>query len=98
MPRWTFPALEDMRGILEYIAEDDADAAARVAKAMDAAAGMLDRFPQLGKPGREPATRELSPGNIPYLLVYWQGRNGVEILRVLHERQQWPPVSGEEVP
>ncbi len=98
MPRWTLPALEDMRAILDYIAEDDADAAVRVAKAADAAAGMLDNFPQLGKPGREPGTRELSPSKVPFLLVYWQGRRGVEILRVLHERQQWPPVSGEELP
>ena len=98
MPRWTLLALEDMRWILDHIAEDDADAAARVAKAVDVAAEMLDRFPQLGKPGREPDTRELSHGKFPYLLVYWQGRNVVEILRVLHNRQQWPPVSGEEVP
>ena len=98
MPRWTLPALEDLKGILDYIADGDAAAAVRVAKAVDAAAVMLDKFPLLGKPGREPDTRELSPSTIPFLLVYWQGRHGVEILRFLHERQQWPPVSGKELP
>ena len=93
MPRWSRPAAEDLRNLLEYIAEEDADVAKNVAQAIDAAAGMLDRFPLLGKPGRVPGSRELPLGKAPFLLVYWEGLLGVEILRVLHKRQLWPPVA-----
>ena len=94
MPRWTLPALADMRGILGYIAADNSEAAQKVACIVGTATQNLDTFPHMGKPGREPATRELVLGRVSLVVVYRLVPDGqAEVLRVLHERQFWPPHS-----
>ena len=50
----------------------------------------LERFPNLGRPGRKLGTRELVFHGLPYLAVYRVRGGVVEINRILHGAQRWP--------
>lgn len=45
----------------------------------------------LGRAGYLKGTRELVVAYIPYMLIYRLNGKTVEILRVLHCAQKWPP-------
>ncbi len=51
----------------------------------------LAEHPELGRIGRVSGTRELVVTGTPYLLVYRIKGDELQILRVLHGHQQWPP-------
>jgi toxin ParE1/3/4 len=51
---------------------------------------LLSNFPNVGRPGRRPGTRELVIGGTPYVAVYRVRKSNVEILRLLHGAQKWP--------
>ncbi|HEY3118137.1 MAG TPA: type II toxin-antitoxin system RelE/ParE family toxin [Chloroflexota bacterium] len=55
-------------------------------------AARLGNYPNLGRTGRIPGTRELPIGRTPYLVVYTVDRSidTVIILRVLHGARLWP--------
>lgn len=55
-----------------------------------AAADSLVKHPGMGRPGRVPFTRELVIPGTPFLVIY-RVRTDVEIIRVLHGAQSWPP-------
>lgn len=87
---WLAAALADRRAIYDYIEPDNPAAALEVDEHIrDQAARLLDH-PDLGRGGRVAGTRELILGRYEYLLVYRRAGKTVEILRVLHQRQQWP--------
>ena len=66
--RWSYPALEDLRTVYNYIAEKgNLDAAALVDYLIEAGE-RLGTFPQLGRAGRLEGTRELIVP--PFVLVY----------------------------
>lgn len=44
----------------------------------------------MGRPGREPNTRELVFAPLPYVVIYRIEDQAVEIMRVLHGAQRWP--------
>ncbi len=90
MPRWTTPASADLARVLEYIAADNVEAAQQVARAIRAASDRLDQFPQMGRIGAVPGTRELVVPNLPYMLIYRQKGPESQILRLLHTRRKWP--------
>lgn len=50
----------------------------------------LREFPNLGRPGRVPGTRELVVGGTPYLAVYRVRLNVLWVVRVLHGARRWP--------
>ena len=52
----------------------------------------LAHFPEAGRPGRVPETRELVLVTYPYLLPYRVRKGVVEILRVFHTSQRPPAV------
>lgn len=80
---WTRLAQQDRRTIREYIADDNAHAALAMDELFsDKAAGLVN-LPEMGKPGRVPATRELVVHR-SYILVYTVKANQVQVLRVLH--------------
>jgi toxin ParE1/3/4 len=66
--RWSKRALQQVADIYTYIAQDSERAAARVADGLLNAARGLAEHPMLGRPGRQPGTRELVVGR--YVLVY----------------------------
>jgi plasmid stabilization system protein ParE len=47
-------------------------------------------FPKIGRPGRIEGTRELVVW-ANYIIVYQEDAFSIQILRVLHAAQQWPP-------
>ncbi len=87
---WTEPAVRDLASARAYIAQDNPSAARRqVERVISAVTGLL-RFPEIGRPGRRPGTRELVVNRTPYIVAYRLHGDVIEILRVLHGRQRWP--------
>lgn len=82
-------ALADREAILEYIAEDNVQAAIELDEAFEAKAEIARQRPTLHKAGRVKGTHELvvQPN---YVMVYRVLPDAVEFLRVLHAAQQWP--------
>ena len=87
--RWTEEAIRDLVEIIGYIEERDPLAAARLQDDIVQTAERLGYVPFLYRPGRVPGTRELvvRPN---YLVVYQVGDGVLDLLRVLHARQQYP--------
>ena len=89
--RWTDPAVRDFTQICDYISEHGSAATARrVAISIYGQIGILAKFPESGRTGRQPETRELAFTGLPYLAVYRLRRDCAEILRILHGAQNWP--------
>ena len=89
--RWTEPAVRDFSQICDYIEENDGpEAARRVALAIHQRISSLPQFPQRGRRGRKPGTRELVLAGLPYLAVYRLRNDAIEVDRILHGAQQWP--------
>ncbi len=77
-------AKSDLNAIFDYIAAENQAAAALVLQAVMAATAQLQEFPQSGRAGRVPETRELVMGNLPYILVYGVMQDAVVIFAVFH--------------
>ena len=83
-------ALADLVELRAYIAEDRPQAASAVARRILDAASHLERFPEMGRPGRVAGTRELVVNRTPYLVPYRIREDTIELLRVLHGARKWP--------
>lgn len=89
--RWLPRARNNLQAIRAYIARDNPQAARAVARRIRDAADQLAGFPELGREGRVPGTRELIVPRAPYLIAYRVTPDGVpEIIAVLHGMQAWP--------
>ena len=89
--RWTDSAVQDFTQICDYIdAHSSGAAARRVALAIHEGIDLLAKFPEYGRTGRKPDTRELVFENLPYLAVYRIHKNVIEILRIFHGSQKRP--------
>jgi toxin ParE1/3/4 len=87
---WTLKALGDLREAGAYIAEDNLQAAEKIADRVREAVEYLLEHPNMGRPGRLPNTRELVISGTPFIVVYWVRGMAVQILRVLHHSRKWP--------
>ena len=87
---WTLKALGDLREAGNYIAEDNPQAAEKIADRVREAVEYLLEHPNMGRPGRLPTTRELVISGTPFIIVYWVRGMAVQILRVLHHSRKWP--------
>lgn len=87
---WREAARADLLAIVDYISDDNPDAAQRLKDEIEAKAAKLPEHPKLYRPGRVVGTREMivRPN---YLVIYTENARAVTILRVLHAAQQWPP-------
>src|ERR1035437_11162073 len=81
--RWSPGAADDLECIVNYIAEESATAAQRVAQNIHERAGTLAAFPYLGRMGRVRGTRELPLEPLPFIVVYrvLEHAGAVEIVR-----------------
>ncbi|WP_029050335.1 type II toxin-antitoxin system mRNA interferase toxin, RelE/StbE family [Cupriavidus sp. amp6] len=86
---WTAWARADLLAIVDYISDDNPDAAQRLMDELEAKAAQLPVHPELYRPGRVAGTREMVVA-ANYLVVYGVDAFAIRILRVLHARQQWP--------
>jgi len=89
---WTLDAELDRHEIYHYIAADNPHAAGRMNILFDKAADRLTVFPEQGKPGAIPGTRELYPHQ-NYRLVYEvdEVADIIWIQALVHGAQQSPP-------
>jgi toxin ParE1/3/4 len=87
---WSPRAIEHLAHLREYIARDNPNAANRTASALLEAVERLATLPNLGRPGRLAATRELVVTGTPYVIPYRLRGDRLEVLGVFHGRQKWP--------
>jgi addiction module RelE/StbE family toxin len=87
--RWADEATDDLVEIIDYIEQRNESAAHALEETIVQAAENLPAMPYLFRRGREPGTREyvVHPN---YILVYQVGSEFIDVLRVLHSRQQYP--------
>ncbi len=91
---WSPTAVEDLKHLRSYIANDDPGAAAKVAKAILEGVENLREHPSMGRPGRVPHTRELVITRTPLIVPYRLLERRIEIIAVLHGARRWPPFGG----
>ena len=89
--RWLRTALRNLDDHANYIARDDPAAARNAVQRIQGAAERLVQYHNLGRSGRVRQTRELIVGGTPWIIVYRVRADTVEIIRVLHGAQSWPP-------
>jgi toxin ParE1/3/4 len=88
---WRETARADLLAIVDYISDDDPDAAQRLKDDIEAKAVKLTEHSKLYRVGRIAGTREMVV-RTNYVVIYTEDARAVTILRVLHAAQQWPPV------
>ncbi len=87
---WSQSARTDLLAIVDYISDDNPDAAQWLKDDIEARAAKLPEHPRLYRAGRIEGTREMVV-RANYIVVYMEDSFAVRILRVLHAAQQWPP-------
>jgi len=89
--RWTRPAARDLSQISDYIEEHAGGGQARrISLSIYERVSSLAGFPEKGRLGRLPGTRELILPGLPYIAIYRVKEESVELLRILHGAQRWP--------
>jgi toxin ParE1/3/4 len=88
---WTRKASRHLRAAYDYWAgESSVDAADIMLDRLFTAVELLERFPEVGRPGRIPGTRELVIVPTPFVVAYRVRRGKIEILSLLHGARKWP--------
>lgn len=90
---WSETAISQLVEIQRYIEQDKSEAARKLARRILAYVERLVKHPYLGRPGREPETRELLIPNAPYIIPYRVDRGRIAILAVLHGSRKRPEES-----
>ena len=86
---WKASAVADLMAIVDYISDDNPDAALALMDEIQGKVEQLPAHPKRCRPGRVNGTRELvvRPN---YIVVYAETPAAVTVLRVLHAAQMWP--------
>lgn len=87
--RWSDEATTDLVDIIDYIEQRNAIAAQSLLSAIERSTENLPLMPYLFRPGRVAGTRELVV-HPNYIVLYQVGSDAIDILRILHSRQQYP--------
>lgn len=95
--KWTDLAAADLDKIEAYIARENSPGVAidLVMKIIDTTHLLLPSHPGAGRPGRLKGSRELFIDGLPFIVIYRQNDalHQLQVLRVLHDAQQWPSAS-----
>lgn len=88
---WREAARADLLAIVDYISDNNPDAAQRLKDEIESKVARLAEHPKRFRVGRVSGTREMvvRPN---YVVIYAEDARAVTVLRVLHVAQQWPPV------
>jgi len=88
---WTPQARASLQTIVEFVAQDDPDAAYRLADGIvDRTEAILTNNPNAGRPGRVSGTRELV-AHKNYIIAYRVKKDQtVQALNVIHAARLWP--------
>ena len=86
---WKALAIADLLAIVDYISDDNPDAALVLMNEIQVQVAQLPAHPKRCRLGRVEGTRELvvRPN---YIVVYTENASAVTVLRVLHAAQMWP--------
>jgi toxin ParE1/3/4 len=84
--RWSPEAAAEFTAIIQYIRQDNADAALRVARTIYRTIAQLKTFPNRGRPGRVDGTRELVFPPLPFVVVYRVQASDQRLNRGFHSR------------
>ena len=86
---WRATAVADLLAIVDYISDDNPDAAQALKDEIAEKISRLPEHPYLYREGRVDGTREMvvRPN---YIVIYSASHETVTILRILHAAQQWP--------
>ena len=89
-------AIRDIAAIEAYYAQFGLVTADRVLATIKAAAESVRLNPLIGTEGIRKGTRHKVIGRYPYTMVYRVHRNGIQVVRVLHQRREYfnPPAGG----
>lgn len=87
---WLAAALAELDRVYDFIAQDNPAVARSVFKRIRKASERLQRFPDSGRPGQLPGTREIVVVGLPFVIVYRRTHDAVEILRVFHTSRERP--------
>lgn len=79
----------DRERIMDRISQDNPEAAANLDEVFESKGELARQRPTLYKKGRVEGTREIV-ATPSYVIVYTIKDECVEVLRVMHARQQWP--------
>jgi toxin ParE1/3/4 len=88
---WSPLALGRLREIRAFIAQDNPEAAGRVAARLVTITEALQSHPYLGRAGAEPGVLELVVGGTPYIVLYRVRGKRVTILTIHHGAQLRQP-------
>ncbi|WP_280549326.1 MULTISPECIES: type II toxin-antitoxin system RelE/ParE family toxin [unclassified Halomonas] len=88
---WLDDAIADLADIVSFIAEESPAAARRLKARLESAPLPLSEHPYLYPSGRVSGTRDLV-AHPNYLIVYRVTEVRVEVVAVVHTRQQYPPI------
>ena len=86
---WRSKARLSLAQINNYIADHNPTAAQRLKDAIEQAASNLPQHPYLYRPGLVAGTREVVV-HPNYVVIYRVTISAIEIINVLHSRQQYP--------
>lgn len=86
---WRNSARTDLAEIIRYIANEDPQAARWLKDRLESAVLPLTEHPYLYRTGRVPGTREVVV-HPNYVLVYRVATDCIEVVNVLHSRQEYP--------
>ena len=86
---WKALAIADLLAIVNYISDDNPDAALALMDEIQVKVAQLPAHPKRCRPGLVEGRRELvvRPN---YIVVYTETASAVTVLRVLHAAQMWP--------
>jgi toxin ParE1/3/4 len=90
---WKKQAINDLIKIGRYIAKDSPANAEKMISLIEHKIVPLATHPDIGRIGRKRGTRELVVHE-NYVVIYRVLAGEIEILRVKHSAQQWPPSKG----
>ncbi|WP_455285744.1 type II toxin-antitoxin system RelE/ParE family toxin [Cupriavidus necator] len=86
---WLASASRNLVDIIGFIAQRNPTAARQLRTQIEAAVLPTAEHPYVFRPGRCPGTREIV-AHPNYIVVYRVTATAIEVLRVLHARQQYP--------
>jgi len=92
---WSAKAASDRKRAIQFIADQNVAAAISQLDEIERQTDLLIDQPEIGRPGRIEGTRELVVSRTSSIVIYRvrQKIKQVEILRLVHGAQKWPPKS-----
>ena len=86
--KWTNNALKNLNREVEYIAQDNQEAARKMATLIRKTVNLLETMPLMGRQGEQANTRELIIQNLPYIVIYRVQDDTIYIARILHTSRE----------